>query len=187
MPRPGERCRYVALLSSGLAAPKLTQLMPTRTPTESRTAFVATLLIMLTVIGGGVGLAASVFGGLGLESHAESTRPDGPSLSYGQQFGLIIVPLCALIGSAIGFSLAVAFLRYPIVAIILLLVISMLGWATTSSMWNSQIAEYGPDPSEVVLYYPPTGMCILALFVAGITLLTWIVKTLIRRARPVTT
>ncbi|GAB5407088.1 MAG: hypothetical protein Aurels2KO_53190 [Aureliella sp.] len=161
--------------------------MPTRTPTESRTAFVAALLILLTMIGGGVGLAASVFGGFALESHVESTRPDGPTLSYGQQFGLTIVPLCVLIGSAIGFSIAVAFLRYPIVAIVLQLVISMLGWMATSSMWNSQIADYGSDPSEIVLYYPPTGMCILALCVAGGTLFTLIVRASIRRARPVAT
>ena len=32
-----------------------------------------------------------------------------------------------------------------------------MGWLITRSLWNTQIAQYGRDASEVVLYYPPVG------------------------------
>ena len=167
------------------AKPKSVELPPSRIQKERRTISVATLLILLTALGGGVGLAGSILGGLALESHVESTRPAGPVLSHGQQFGLMIVPLCTLIGAAIGFSIAVAFVRYAILAIILLLITSFVGWRTTTAMWDSQISEYGPDPSEVVLYYPPTTMWILALCVSGAILLWLIVNTTLRIVRQV--
>ncbi len=145
-------------------------------PKIAPTVFVATLLILLTVIRGGVGLAVSIFGGTVLESHVDSTRPAGPVLSYGQQVGMMIVPLCTLIGAAIGFSIAVAFFRYPRLAIILLLTTFFVGWGIRSTTWNSQIANNGPDPSEVVLSYPPMSMCMLAVCVSGVILLWGIVK-----------
>ncbi len=169
------------------ASPKSVDQPPVRIQQETRTVLVATRLILFTVIGGAAGLAGSIFGGLALELHVASTRPAGPVLSYGQQFGMMIVPLCTLIGAAIGFSVALAFSRYPILAIILLLTTSFVGWGITGAMWNSQVADYGPDPSEVVLYYPPTAMCILAVCASGVVLVWMIFKTTLRIARPVAT
>lgn len=122
----------------------------------------AIVCVLLSMFGGGFGFVASIVFGLVGESPTAGT----PTLSYGQQFGLIIVPLCTLVGAGIGFAAGIAYARCFRTAVFLLLAISLSGWAATSAMWNSQIANYGRDPSEVVLYYPPSGMCVLALCTA---------------------
>ena len=46
----------------------------------------------------------------------------------------------------------------------LLLLVALIGTATILRIWHQQIAQYGPDPSEMVLFYPPLVLCALAAF-----------------------
>ena len=147
--------------------------------------FVWTPLILFTIVGGGIGVVGSIVGGLSLESYVESIRPPGPVLSYGQMFGLIIVPLCTLIGAATGFAVGVACFRQRMLSIFLLLGTAFIGWEMTSSMWTSQISEYGPDPSEAVLFFPPLAMCIVALGAAAFICVVTLMSAIARIGKPI--
>lgn len=136
-------------------------------------------MLILTLVGCGIGAAVSILGGMSIESWAESVGRYEPQITYGQQFGMIIVPMCVAIGAATGFSAAVGCLRRPLLAVIMLAIIAVSGWALISSMWNSQIAEYGSDQSEMVLYYPPTAMCLIALGVAGLVVAAALAATVV--------
>jgi hypothetical protein len=87
-------------------------------------------------------------------------------LSYGSHFILIILPLCALIGAAIGLGGLLAIKRRYWSAIILLLLVALDSLGGVNAMWNEQIARYGQDPSAIVLFYPPLVLSGLALVVA---------------------
>lgn len=97
-----------------------------------------------------------------------NTSSSQPVLSHGQQAFLISLPLCTLIATAIGFGFAFIIVRQKFVSLFLLLAIAFLGWIPTRSLWNNQIANYGRDPSEAVLYYPPTAYCAFSLILAVI-------------------
>lgn len=118
------------------------------------------MLLAFFGLGAVFGLVASVLAGFAFVPEPSS------GLSYGQQFAFITVPACTLLGAAIGFSLGLAYFKQRIIAAVSLIATSSIGWLVTSSQWDSQLRNYGPDQSEVVLYYPPTGMCILSVCVA---------------------
>ena len=98
-----------------------------------------------------------------IESRNTATEP---ILSFGQQFGLISLPICTMIGAAIGLGFAFSVARRYTVSIILLLLVSLAGCTLNNSFWNDQIARYGRDPSEAVLYYPPLALSGLAFITA---------------------
>src|SRR5687768_16958996 len=76
---------------------------------------------LLGVFGGGLGFAAFVAGALILETNF-MPRPVGPTLSYGQAAGLFSLPLCTLLGAAIGVCVAMASAgRFVASAVLLLL------------------------------------------------------------------
>ena len=89
-------------------------------------------------------------------------EPHGMKLSYGQAAALISLPVCAVLGSAIGFAFAFVYIRRYRIAAVLLMLVAILGAAVIVPMWNQQVARYGSDPSEVVLFYPPLALCGLA-------------------------
>jgi hypothetical protein len=126
---------------------------------------------LLPFIGGVFGFGGCIFAATLIESRNTATEP---ILSYGQQFGLISLPICIMIGAAIGLGFAFSVARRYAVSILLLLLVSLAGWALNNSFWNDQIARYGRDPSETVLYYPPLALsglafiaAVLVAFVAG--------------------
>ena len=112
-------------------------------------AFVALpLLFGIAAFAGYIALA------IALEVQPTETEP---VLSHGQQALLISLPICTMLGASVGVALAFLVARQRLVSALLLFTIALVGWGITHSLWNAQIAQYGRDPSEVVLYYPPTG------------------------------
>ncbi|WP_231598552.1 hypothetical protein [Crateriforma conspicua] len=124
------------------------------------------LFVMLPMLFGVAGFAGYIVLAITLERQPAENEP---VLSHGQQAMLISLPICTMIAASTGLALAFAFARQHALSIILLFAISLLGWLVTRSLWNAQIAQYGHDASEVVLYYPPAGYaaataCLAVLF-----------------------
>jgi len=135
-------------------------------PYRSSRSPLATLAFFgLPMIGGIAGFVGYIFATTILENRDTTTDP---VLSYGQQAGLISLPMCTLISAATGLGVAFTIARQYVTSVLLLLVVSLCGWATNNSLWNDQIKRYGPDPSEAVLYYPPLVCSGIALFTAVI-------------------
>jgi hypothetical protein len=103
------------------------------------------------MIGGIAGFVGYIFASITLEDRDTATEP---ILSYGQQAGLISLPMCTLICAATGFGVAFTIGRKYVTSVLLLLAVAFSGWAINNSLWNDKIKKYGPDPSEAVLYYP---------------------------------
>ncbi len=118
---------------------------------------------LLPILGGVFGFGGCIFAASMFESRNTATEP---ILSYGQQFGLISLPFCTMIGAAIGLGFAFSVARRYTVSILLLLLVSLAGWTLNNSFWNDQIARYGRDPSEAVLYYPSLALSGLAFITA---------------------
>lgn len=106
-----------------------------------------------------------------------------PRLSHGIQAGLISLPLCMILGAAIGIGIAFAIVRRHLISIVLLLLAGLGNWRVVNSMWDEQIRRYGRDPCEAVLYYPPLGFSILALVVALTVALIAVVRWRARAAQ----
>ena len=128
----------------------------------------------LPMLGGIFGFVGYIIASLLLEVQPTDSEP---VLSHGQQAILISLPISTLIGVGIGFSLAFCCVRNRAASVMLLLTVASIGYLITRSLWNSQIADYGRDPSEAVLYHPLVAMCGLAVMIA-IALVTF---PLIRR------
>ncbi len=135
----------------------------TSSPKTMNSSFVIVGFGLLPILGGVFGFGGCIFAASMIESRNTATEP---ILSYGQQFGLISLPICTMIGAAIGLGFAFSVARRYTVSILLLLLVSLAGWTLNNSFWNDQIARYGRDPSEAVLYYPPIALSGLALIAA---------------------
>ena len=137
---------------------------------EWLTPFAFIALPLLLGIAGFAGYIALAFA---LEVVPAETEP---VLSHGQQAILISLPICTLIGASVGGALAFLFARQPLICACLLFAIAIAGYGITRSLWNAQIAQYGRDASEVVLYWSPAGYsalsATLAILVACTTILT---------------
>ncbi|WP_068141286.1 hypothetical protein [Roseimaritima ulvae] len=146
-------------------------------PTSSRFATIAPyVFVVLPILFGLTGFAGYIALVIAIERQLAENEP---VLSYGQQAFLISLPICTMIAASTGYALAFFFARQRTLSIILLFVIALVSWLITWSFWNSQIAQYGRDASEVVLYYPPTGYAAAA---ACLGLLLSIALT-VRRAK----
>ena len=122
-----------------------------------------TLLPFAGLIIGGIGyFAAAII----LENRHVASEP---KLTYGQQAGLISAPLCAIMCAMIGLSIGLVILRKVLFGISILIVTGCLGGFAVYSMWSSQIAQYGRDSSEVMLYYPPMSVATACLLLAILT------------------
>jgi hypothetical protein len=88
-------------------------------------------------------------------------EPDSPQLSYGQQFGLVMTPLAGLFGASVGFSLALCRVVGSIMGAASLVFSTLAVGAIVLSLWQSDVARYGRDVSQIVLYAP---------FLAGLAL-----------------
>jgi hypothetical protein len=145
-----------------------TSLGPRATPgpsSSSRSALATLALLGLPITGGIVGFVGYIFASTLLEKRDTTTEP---ILSYGQQAGIISLPMCTLICAATGLGIAFTISRQYVTSVLLLLAVSLCGWAINNSLWNDQIKRYGPDPSEAVLYYPPLACSGIALSTAVI-------------------
>jgi len=131
----------------------------------SPSAYLTLAYLGLPMIGGVAGFAGYIFASIILEKRDTATES---ILSYGQQAGLISLPMCTLISAATGLGVAFTIARQYVTSILLLLAVSISGWAINNSLWNDQIKRYGPDPSEAVLYYPPLACSGISLFTAVI-------------------
>lgn len=146
-------------------------------PKTMNSSFVIVGFGLLPILGGIFGFGGCIIAASMIESRNTAKEP---ILSYGQQFGLISLPICTMIGAAIGVGFAFSVARRYTVSILLLLLVSLAGWTLNNSFWNDQIARYGRDPSEAVLYYPPLALSGLAFITA---VLVAFVATAKRRSR----
>jgi hypothetical protein len=104
-------------------------------------------------------------------------EPGKPQLSIGQQAGMVMMPLTGLFGAGAGSSIVVAKRRRPIIATIVLFGSVSLSSALVLMLWAQDVARYGPDVSQFMLYVP------FALVAAIIFLVSagWIVVLTVHR------
>ena len=138
-------------------------------PSASRfTAIAPLLFLVLPIIFGIAGFAGYIALALMLERQPAENES---VLSHGQQAMLISLPISTMIAASSGFALAFAFTGQRALSIILLFAISLMGWLVTRSLWNAQIARYGRDASEAVLYYPLAAYAAAAMCLGQLLLL----------------
>ena len=134
--------------------------------------FAIAAFVGLPMFGGMLGFFGYIIASLVIETRIVPTEP---SLSYGQTAMFISLPLCTVIAASTGFALAFAVVRSYGMSIVLLLLICACGTGVTYGMWNDSTIQYGSDPSDAVLFYPPLGFaasaCLVAILVGivGIT------------------
>ena len=137
----------------------------TRRSISSGSAWTTLSFFGLPIFGGLAGFIGYLFAAVALENRDTTTEP---FLSYGQQAGLISLPMCTLISAATGLGIAFSIARQNAISVLLLATVSLCGWAINNAFWSDQITRYGPDPSEAVLYYPPLACSGIALFTATV-------------------
>lgn len=131
--------------------------------------------VLLPILFGITGFAGYIALALSLERQPSQNEP---MLSHGQQAALISLPICTIIAASAGLALAFAYAGRHVTSIVLLFITSLVGWLVTRSLWNAQIAQYGRDPSEAVLYYPPSG------YAAGTACLAMLLAIFVILRRP---
>lgn len=136
---------------------------------SSRSTLSTLAYLCLPLVGGFVGFTGYILASIILEKRNTTTEP---ILAYGQQAGLISLPMCTFIVAATGLGAAFAMNGRYITPVLLLLAVSCCGWAINNSLWSEQIKMYGPDPSEAVLYYPPAACSGIAL-AAAVVIAAW--------------
>lgn len=127
---------------------------PQTAPSPLHLAIRSVMFIVFPILFGLAGFAGYIALAIMMERPPADNEP---MLSYGQQAFLVSLPLCTIIAASIGGAITVALVGKRGLSVALLFVIALMGWLVTWSLWNGQIAQYGRDPSEVVLYYPPAG------------------------------
>ncbi len=130
--------------------------------TDSRLAW----FVLFPCLGGFIGFAGYIVTALILESSIiPSVEP--PKFTYGQQAGLISLPLSTIIGFSSGFALALFVVGMRRWSTVLMFAVAILGAFTTFSLWSQD--GIGECNSAIVLYYPIFGLCALIAFI-GIVL-----------------
>lgn len=90
-------------------------------------------------------------------------QPGAASLSYGQLWFMVSMPLAALLGAGVGASIAFMRRWNGLVAGLLTVPVPLFVGFATTSLWDSSIRRYGSDPSDGILYTPllvGSGICI---------------------------
>ena len=85
-------------------------------------------------------------------------------LSYGQIFGMVSLPGCAVLGALNGVS--IASYRWSILSPLLLGTMAIVGGYTVMALWKMQMATYGPDRSHVIVFAPLLALCGLTVYMA---------------------
>jgi hypothetical protein len=104
------------------------------------------------------------------EALGRFVEPPKFRLSYGQPFVLVMTPMAALLGATHGLSLSPAWRRGIRIRAATTLVVGFVVAATVGAMWHSQVASYGRDRSEVILY-APLPFVSMVLIMVGILLM----------------
>lgn len=147
---------YIPPVAEGAAAQE-------RPPVERLAWLTPLAFIGLPLFLGTAGFAGYIALALGLEVQPTESEP---VLSHGQQAILISLPICTLLAASVGIALAFLVAGQRLFAALLLCSIAIIGYSITRSIWNAQIAQYGRDPSEIVLYYPPAGYAAVSAILA---------------------
>lgn len=116
--------------------------------------------------------AATMAYGLAFETYL-MPKP-GPSLSYGQQAAVSCLLVSAL-GAVAGLIVVVA--RFPMgwgALAAPLAGAALLAWAAVS-WWQESVAEYGPDPSDSIVFVPMLGAPCLVIL---LTVVVWMTRVL---------
>ena len=113
-------------------------------------------LFVFTCIGGAVAFLGYIGSALLLENKV-IPHLDPPKFSYGQQFGLISLPLSTLIGASTGFALGLLSQQRRRKIAIALVAISTGGSMVALNLWRSD--GIGECNSAIILYYPIFGIC----------------------------
>ncbi len=107
-------------------------------------------------LGGLLGILFYVLAATVLESYVAPRfiAPDAPRLSYGMQAALVMTPLAGMYGVAIGAGLALCLSRNRQWGASVILLATLLISAIVGTLWQSSVARYGRDISELILYAP---------------------------------
>lgn len=126
--------------------------MPTRDPFPVKPPDPIGESMFVIIVAGTIGAFSYACYAIAYEVFVMPTlRPPGtPGLSYGQQAGLLMMPLAAFLGCSGGAAFEVrrwwasaASISFPAIVA-----------ASVSALWKSSLDAYGPDPSDFVLYRP---------------------------------
>ncbi|MEM6330914.1 MAG: hypothetical protein AAF790_11775 [Planctomycetota bacterium] len=132
----------------------------------AKAAAVGIAFVTLPLLGGAVGFGGYLVAARALEARIAESEA-APRLSYGQQAALISLLITTLIGFCVGLGAAMALGRQRAFSICVLLATGVAGCALIAMLWGNQVARYGRDPSEAVLYYPPLVAALLAMAAAA--------------------
>ena len=80
--------------------------------------------------------------------------PPQPHLSYGQQIVLVMGPIAAVLGATLGLCASPARRFGTLGRAKITMIVGFLGAAMIGALWHSQVARYGRDRSELILYAP---------------------------------
>jgi len=114
------------------------------------------LHFVVTCMGGAVAFMGYIGSALLLENKV-IPHLDPPKLSYGQQCGLISLPLSTLIGASAGFALGLLNQQRRRRIAIALVAISTGGSMVALNLWRGD--GIGECNSAIILYYPIFGIC----------------------------
>lgn len=80
--------------------------------------------------------------------------PGEPTLSYGQQSVMIVLPLAVILGGSLGMFVFWALRGKFVLAVMLPLLVSALVATLDNALWATSIKRYGESPTDLVLYFP---------------------------------
>ena len=96
--------------------------------------------------------------------------PGAPVLSYGQEWGMIMLPLSVMLGLSAGAGLFFSLRRRVVFSGLAPLAVSVA--AMVSGMWHINFQRYGNDPTDLVLFFPLLVGC-MTVGVFGVWLPMW--------------
>lgn len=114
-----------------------------------------------------IGLCFGFFVMLVTDLYIKSQIPVGTSVRQHAMEGIVVsMPICLLMGVAIGVALAFAAVRFRLIAVGILLLATVAGGVVTMNSWSHYVAVNGRDPSEKLLYYPPIVLVVISCLMA---------------------
>ena len=112
--------------------------------------------VLIPCVGGAIGFAGYLVAAMGLESSV-IPNVEPPKYTYGQQSGLVSLPLSTVIGFAAGVAFAGFATGWRRLGSLAMIGVAILGALVTYRMWYAD--GIGECNSAIVLYYPIFGLC----------------------------
>lgn len=125
-------------------------------------------IVLFPWVGGVIGFSGYLTTAIILELSV-IPHVDPPKYSYGQQSGLMSLPLASLIGFFAGIAFAGFVIGWRRSSSIAMMGVAILGTLFTFQLWYHN--GMGQCNSEIVLYYPIFGLCTL-IAIIGMMLVT---------------